>query len=828
MNANLTAFLNIIGCLIAFVLLPFSAWSQQADGEIKKQVSAQRISVAPKIDGAASDLVWDQVPLITDFIQYSPDHGDTIRQRSTVRIAYDDQALYVMAQLWDTAPDSILKQFGARDNFGVNADLFKIAIDPYGKHQVSYEFGVTAAGVQFDQKLYDLTFDAVWESAVRIDDQGWYAEFKIPYSAFRFPSMDDQRWSLQLNRSIRRYRELDSWSLVPLEADNPLVYWGHLTDLKNIDPPLRLSLTPYVSTYAESVPFVKDAQGNIDYQRGFSYNAGADLKYGIDERFTIDVSLLPDFGQVQSDRKIKNLSYQEDVYDENRTFFKEGADLFDRNNLFYSRRIGKTPSGYFSVENSLAEGEALVENPSVVKLLNALRFSGRTGNGLGIGVFNAVTDNMYAVAQNADGVKRKILTEPLTNYSAFVLDQDLKNNSEVYLYNTSVLREGGFSDANVTNAGFYRSNKKKTWGIGFDGGVSHRTNRPTTDGALANETGYAYRGYIEKLSGAFNFRYEHLAFDERYQSSDLGFQTLNDAAYNEFEVTYNLYEPKGPIRSSYNEFDYKLNTRYGSGTIINNEISVSSFTTLLNYLTLFAGFDFTPGDFYNYYEPRVPGRFQKGFKYWSANGGFSTDYRKTLAVDQRLYLFSKTEMYAGTGYYLNTNFRLRLSDRTNLKLTITLDNAPFDVGFSDIDDAGNIIYGIRDLTTNTVQLTGSYSFSKDMILTLNARHYRSFAEHSGYATLLNDGSLASNTGYSKNNNFDYNIFNVDLAFSWMFAPGSTLSIVYKNIIENELNSLSVFRPYGTNLERLMNEPQTNSLSLKMVYYIDYQNIFRKN
>jgi hypothetical protein len=824
MKLNPKAALQLVGFVVVFLFFPSYGWTQNVESESRKQIAAMRISAPIMIDGIANDAAWAQAPKTSDFIQFSPDHGKTVRQRTTVRIAYDDQALYVLAELWDTAPDSILKQFGARDNFGVNADFFKIAIDPYGKHQVSYEFGVTAAGVQFDQKLFDLTFDAVWESAVRIDDRGWYAEFKIPYSAFRFPSMDDQQWSLQLNRSIRRFRELDSWSLVPPEADNPLVYWGHLTDLKNINPPLRLSLTPYVSTYAESVPYVKDLEGNVGYQRGFSYSAGADLKYGIDERFTIDVSLLPDFGQVQSDKKVKNLSYQEDVYDENRTFFKEGADLFDRNSLFYSRRIGKTPSGFNSLKNDTTR--VLLENPSVVKLLNAVRFSGRTGNGLGIGVFNAVTDNMYAVAQNADGSTSKILTEPLTNYSAIVLDQDLKNNSEVYFYNTNVMREGSFSDANVTNAGFYRSNRKKTWGLGFDGGVSHRTNRYMSDGSLGDETGYAYRGYIEKLSGAFNFRYERLSFDALYQSSDLGFQTINDANYNEFEVTYNLYEPKGIIRSSYNEIDYNIDTRHGSNSITTNRVSASSFTTLLNYLTLFAGFDFTPGDYYDFNEPRVPGRFQKGFKYWSANGGFSTDYRKTLAVDQRIYVFSKIDLYKGTGYSSNTNFRLRLSDRANIKLSVEIDNVPYDIGFSDVDDAGNIIYGIRDLTINTVQLTGSYSFNKDMILSLNARHYRSYAEHSGYATLLSDGSLEANTVYSKNNNFDYNIFNVDLAFSWMFAPGSTLSVVYKNIIENELNSTSSFNPYGSNLERLLREPQTNSVSLKALYYLDYARLLK--
>lgn len=817
-----------IGVALFLALLdPFSIFAQGTNTPLVPSYQAVRIGNSPKIDGRVDDSVWKALPVISDLKQFVPDHGQPARQTSAVRIAYDNKALYVMAELFDSAADSILAEFSPRDFFNVNADYFRIAIDPYGKHQDSYVFGVTAAGVQFDEKYYDYTFDAVWESAVSKDEKGWYVEMKIPYSAFRFPANDIQQWALQVNRSIRRYRELDMWSAVPPDANNPLVYWGHLTGLENIDPPLRLSMTPYVSAYAESVPLVSDVNGNIDYQKGFQYNAGADIKYGIDERFTIDMTLLPDFGQVQSDNKIKNLSYREDTYDENRPFFKEGADLFSKNNQFYSRRIGKTPSRFFDVENELEEGEELVENPSVVKLLNATRFSGRTGEGLGIGVFNAVTDNMYATAKDANGNKRRLLTEPLTNYNAVVLDQDLKNNSEVYLYNTNVLREGAFSDANVTTTGFTLSNRENTYSVGLSGGLSYRTQLPSEEGGTKDETGYAYRLFTEYDWGKFDIDFERLVFDNRYQAGDLGYQTINQTSSNEFSLEYKIVEPVGKIRSSYNEISYNLSTQYGTGRVVSNYIEAESFTTLTSYLTFFGGFSFTPGDFYDYFEPRMPGRFQKGIRYATADLGFSTDYRKTLAVDQRTYLFSNTEIYQGWGYTTSTTFRLRLSRRSNLKLNIKVDNNPKNVGFSDVDDTGEIIYGLRNLTTQAVQLTGSYSFSKDMLLSVNARHYRSYAKHSGYLTLLDDGSLVNNPDYPKNNNFDYNIFNVDFVFSWMFAPGSTLSVVYKNIIENELSGLTVFRPYGSNIKRVLEDPQTNSLSLKMVYYLDYQMLKRK-
>ena len=307
----------------------------------------------------------------------------------------------------------------------------------------------------------------------------------------------------------------------------------------------------------------------------------------------------------------------------------------------------------------------------------------------------------------------------------------------------------------------------------------------------------------------------------------MGYQTINQTASNEFEISYNIYEPTGIIRNSYSEIDYNISTLYGTGRLVANKISFSNFTTFMSYFTMFGGLSFTPGDYFDYFEPRVQGRFQQALRNADGYIGFSTDYRKTLAVDQNISIGGNTELYKSISLSSATTFRLRISDRANLKLRIYVDNDPKNVGFSDIDDSGQIIYGIRNLSTQSVQLTGSYAFSKDMTLSLNARQYRSYANHDGYAILLEDGSLQDTDGYANNNNFDYNIFNVDLVYSWLFAPGSTLSVVYKNIIENELDALSVFKPYGSNLERVLNEPQTNSLSLKMVYYLDYQNLKRR-
>ena len=188
-----------------------------------------------------------------------------------------------------------------------------------------------------------------------------------------------------------------------------------------------------------------------------------DVKYGINEAFTLDMTLIPDFGQVQSDNKVLNLTPFEVKYNENRPFFTEGTELFNKGNLFYSRRVGGQPLHYGDVENQISSNEEVVKNPVESKLINATKISGRTKSGLGIGFFNALTKPMYAEVEDNNGNKREIETNPLTNYNIVVLDQTLKNNSSISAINTNVTRSGSDYDANVTAGLFNFNNKKNTY-----------------------------------------------------------------------------------------------------------------------------------------------------------------------------------------------------------------------------------------------------------------------------------------------------------------------------------------------------------------------------
>jgi hypothetical protein len=255
------------------------------------------------------------------------------------------------------------------------------------------------------------------------------------------------------------------------ETKNDLPYWGSLKGISDIKPPVRLSATPYILLQAEHFP-----NPSTEKDISTSIGGGMDLKLGMNESYTLDMSLLPDFSQVQSDNKVKNLTAFETVYEEQRPFFKEAVDLFMKGDIFYSRRIGKTPALFYDAENELNEGEYLYKNPVQQKLINTTKISGRNKNGLAIGILNAITANTYAIAKNADGDERRILTDPLTNYNQIVVDQALKNNSDFYITNTNVLRDGHFRDANVTATGLTLNDKSNSYRIAlsdrFESGFS--------------------------------------------------------------------------------------------------------------------------------------------------------------------------------------------------------------------------------------------------------------------------------------------------------------------------------------------------------------------
>lgn len=771
---------------------------------------------APHIDGSIDDLIWQGIPTVGQFIQSEPVENAQATFQTDVKILYTNNAIYFAAFCHDPEPDKILRQLGTRDD-NLNADRFRIDIDPYDAQQDYTSFWVTASGVQGDSKFSDRNFNAVWESAVTVVEDGWIAEIKIPYSALRFPSEDEQQWSLQMYRHIRRLQEYDTWAPTKRENSNAMDYFGKLTDIRDIDPPVRLSLTPYINFNLESRP---DENGDREFD--WAISGGADLKYGINESFTLDMTLLPDFSQVQSDDNINNLSAFETIFDEQRTFFQEGVDLFERNELFYSRRIGSGVANPNAPYDDLGEGEEIIDNPETSKLLNAFKISGRTTRDVGIGVFNAIEGRSYATIREAeDDGTYKVQTDPLSNYNIFVLEKNFKNNRSMYGINTNVTRTDGYRNGNVAGGGFsanFANNQYNVRGHSYYSVVNEKV-----DGEK-RKRGYRYQLDFDKVSGNWRYGWRTEGTSGNYDPNDLGVNFQTDFLQHGWSTNYNVYEPMKHVRYLntllFLNFRQHLPTKELSSITLNlnaNTTFTKTFTSV--YGGVFAN---VYGE-KDYYEARTPGQVFRQPKFADFYVGVETDSRKKLS----LYVEGNATVSPDRGgsYNLRTYIQphYRPNDHLSFTYSFSVYNSIDDIGYATRSE-GVPIFGKRDILNYTNVFSGNYIIRNDLSVGVRARHYWSRVDYSHYYELTEDGNLKPTlyADFDNSNNINYNTFNIDLLFNWEFAPGSALSVSYKNNIFDYRSDLegNMF----DNLRRLFDQTQTNTVSVRLIYYLDYNTV----
>lgn len=794
--------------LLAFPLALFGS-----DPDPKTAVAARAIET-PEIDGKLNETIWIHAEPLTEFHQYEPFFNATAGQKTEVRFLYDDKAIYIGARLYDNSPDSILIQLGNRDD-ELNSDYFGIQLDTYSNGLDAFIFEVYASGVQRDRRRSDETFNAVWESAVSIDSLGWVAEMRIPWSALRFAASEKQIWGLQVQRSIRRSRELIQWALVPKGVLNTSAYWGKLHGLSNIDPPLRLSVTPFISAHLEHYPY--NLTGISNFSEGVS--GGMDLKYGINEGFTFDMTLMPDFSTVATDSEIKNLTAFETVYDEKRSFFKEGMDLFMKGNIFYTRRIGRRPLLHDNIYTGLKEGEVIYKNPDKAQLINAAKVSGRTDSNLGIGVFNAITANTYAIVKDSAGSQRNILTEPFTNYNVTVLDQGLNVNSSVYLINTNITRSHGFNNENVTASGITYFERSKRYSFTMEGKLSQifAKNDNEQNKKAKMDLGYNYNLEIAKVKGNFQFSALLNAMDKNYNINGLGLNHRNDQINNEAMIMYSFYEPFWQFLHWSVSLTFTNSSRMSTGK--NTERSLFLFTNgaFKNYLWIFAGVDQKLTKSHDYYEPRTAGRYYMNPRETYTFINFSSDYRKPFALDGGIEYKMNEEDYTETT--LNINPIVRFSRRFTAQYSLMYSIQKNNIGFVDrLED--DVIFGNRELKSIENVIISRYMFRNNLSLSLWLRQYWFRGAYDKFFYLNENGSLLQNDDLNGFHDFNFNVLNVDLLFEWEFLPGSNLEIVFKNFIMNEDNK--IVNNFFDNFNNTIKSPQLNSLAVRLLYYLDYQ------
>ncbi len=516
--------------LVTSVLL--ASHSGKAQPGMPRIITAQRTAGTVKVDGVLSDSAWKDASLLTDFIYFRPKAGtpEDPALKTVAHLMYSDEGIYVGGFCHERTRDSIATELtGTRDGFGTN-DYIGIVLDTYHDNLNGFEYFVTPLGEQWDAKMNppsmdgeseDFGWSAVWKSGTVITDSGWSFEMFIPFSAIRFGKDEVQDWGINLTRRRRKTGQQNTWNPIDPNVNGFLTQEGIWKGLSNIKPPLRLQFSPYLSVYANHYPYNSALQPNWKGQ----VNGGLDVKYGINQAFTLDMTLIPDFGQVQSDNQVLNLTPFEVKYNEYRNFFTEGTELFSKGNLFYSRRIGGSPIHLYDVYNNLDSNYTVVKNPTESKLINATKISGRTQKGLGIGVLNALTKPQYATIANNDKEEWQQLTDPLTNYNVFVLDQTMKNNSSVSLINTNVWRNGKDYDANVTAALFELNDKKNTYNLGGKLAMSNRFGYLPGGGT---ESGISHELHVGKTSGRFNFNLSQERTDTKFSSVDMGYFTNNN------------------------------------------------------------------------------------------------------------------------------------------------------------------------------------------------------------------------------------------------------------------------------------------------------------
>ncbi|MFA5814485.1 MAG: DUF5916 domain-containing protein [Bacteroidales bacterium] len=788
----------------------------------KKQLGAVRSTGKITIDGVLNEPMWQSANAARGFVTYSPTIGLPETQRTEVRVVYDNNAVYFGVYLYDTAPDSIMRELTKRDQVSDgNVDRFKISLNPYNDGQNLFQFEVSAANVQGDSKLSssssggddmyhhgDPSWNTVWYSKVNITRDGWVLEVEIPFAAIRFPKQDVQVWGINFQRTVRRTRETTTWNPVDRNFGEESQV-GELVGIQSVKSPIRLELYPFAAGYYQFSPEGK----------GFSYAAGMDLKYGINDAYTLDMTLIPDFGQRKSDQIILNLTPYEVQYQENRQFFTEGMELFDKSGLFYSRRIGKRPAGYYGVWDKLNEGEVVVQNPEEAKLINVTKISGRNTKNFGVGYLNAMTANTYATIVDPDGKEKRVLTDPFSNYNMIVLDQVFGRNSYVNLTNTNVLTPSTTRMANVTNASIKVRDQANRYGVAGDGAVSLIYDSLTG----VPVTGHTMKFAMGKYGGAFQAGYSFELISDTYNPNDMGYLRNNNSVGHNLELSHRIVEPFWIMNMFSNSLGFEYNMIYNPRAYSEFNMSWSTQALYRNYWDTRISLEYSPVETHDWYEPRVANRFFVRPSYLMFNLSGSSDYRKRVAFRASFQWFRNARGNQAFQYSISPRFRLNNKFSFFPSVKYVTDRG--DEGYVTSLDNGSLVFGQRDIKTVTNSITGSYVFNNKSALSLSLRHYWSQVNYLQYYWLDSNGGLLDYPEYSGNENLDFNIFNIDLEYSLNFAPGSYLTVVWKNnISKSERIDAQAFLSYWENLQGTLISPQTNSFSIKVIYYLDYKRV----
>jgi hypothetical protein len=847
------------------------------DGRTLPVLQAIRVQGSPPvIDGDLSDPVWRTAPVATDFVQMRPREGEPGTERTEARVLYDDDALYLAIRAWDSEPDAIAAQLTRRDE-GSYSDRVHVIVDSYHDRRTAFHFAVNPLGVKLDLYRFndseeDPGWDAVWDVATRIDDEGWTAEFRIPLSQLRFSAAPVQTWGINFGRDIARRSELSTWA--PLsEQDQAMVSRsGELRGLRDLAPPRRLELLPYAVGRMARAPGVAEDPFHRRYDPGSEF--GVDVKLGVTNSFTLDLAVNPDFGQVEADPAQVNLSAFETFLPERRPFFQEGAGIFrfgiglgdgDGGNqtLFYSRRIGRAPQG------SVGGGAEWVDAPSQTRILSAGKLSGKTEGGWSVGVLGAVTGAEEArVFREGDFGRDPV--EPRTGYSVLRVQRDFRQGeSALGIIGTGTYRDHEVADAlGIRQAGYaggldfrhrFRDGTMELRGnllgshtegspeamLGTQLSSARYFQRPDQDHKTLDPDATSMQGWSGTMElwktggGPWRFAAMSQARSPGFEVNDLGFMTQAD--YME-QVAFVGYFQNRPGRVFRN---WRLNTNaWGSWTFggerQNLGGNVNGGATFLNNWNFHVGVNASRGGLSTALLRGGPAfRTEPNWNGW---GSLNTDGRRDVQGSLSLSWNARPES-GSRSVSASPSVRWRPSERTTLRLGTSLSHRVDDrqwVGRLGPSDQPLYLFGRIEQTTAALSLRADVAVTPTLSVQLYAQPFVSAAGFDDFKRVTNpradryedrlagvevaledgvyQGEVEGAPIQFSDPDFNFKQFRSNAVLRWEYRPGSTIFLVWAQG-RDHFERDGDFRA-GRNFGDLFGQESENVLMLKVSYWLN--------
>ncbi len=857
--------------LLYFILLTSNAFSQE-----KRKYTTARISgESPKIDGLIDDVAWEQVSWENYFTQYQPFNGGKASQQTAFKILYDNNFLYIAVHAYDSVPDKIVKRMSRRDGF--QGDWIEIAFDSYHDYNTAYSFTASASGVKSDE-LYtndafhtDRTWDPIWYLKTSIDSEGWTAEIKIPFTQLRFSDEINQIWGLQVKRYVYRKEERSLWQHISNEQAGYVSRFGELNGLKDIKPKKQFDITPYTLGSYESF----EAEEGDPFTDGKELDGrlGLDAKIGLTNNLTLDLTINPDFGQVEADPSEVNLSAFESYFQEKRMFFIEGRNIYNfplrlgdgndaNDNLFYSRRIGKRPSYY-------PDDYSFIDNPENTSILGAAKITGKTKKGFSIGILESVTNNEHARISDADGNIDEYTVEPLTNYFVSRVEKDYNDgNTKIGGMFTATNRKIEDSHLEILPRSAYTgglnfdhswNNRKYTFSVKIMGShingstdaiselqtaSSRYYQRPDAshleyDPNLTSLSGHAGSAWVGKLS---NGGWSYIAWfswqSPGFELNDLGFLRYADDMTEMAWAQYNFPKPFSIFRrfnieaSQASSFDY-------SGKYLGTGGDISLRGQFTNFWSFSFGSYFSTSNLEKTLLRGGPMFLSpKGL---NAFGHISTDQRKKLNLYANMSFFWGDENYSyRQNYSLGFTYRPNDNIRISLNPSLRFNNSQLQyINVLNIEGQDKYFLAEIDQKTFVTQLRIDYSLTPDFSIQYYAQPFISSGEYSNFkyvtnptanlysdrfniiqpdldygVDINNDGNA---DGYLYEPDFKFLQFQSNLVTRWEYRPGSILYLIWS---QNKTDYPDTYAfNFNTDIEDMFSIFPHNVFLIKLSYRI---------